>query len=437
MEEPTGTAGKTTTVKVGSMDIVLAVKGDLAFVPASLKLSNGEPRFHLSFPRELGNTDQGAKYFVFHETKEGYDPPTRNLLERILQPGDLFIDVGAHWGFFTLQAATHPAGNVAVIAFEPDPTNASILLRNIANNGLHETVSVVCAACGDNFDLAPLVTNSSMMHSIHGIGLKRPGFARGPAHWVSVISLDSTLARFPQASDRRVILKIDAEGFEPRVIAGARALLQGGRVAMIIWECGQAFSDGPDRDAMLTMVSTLNNLGFHHLRPVSNEGDSPLTPFFTAEKYETNVYSCSPGVLQACDKLLAIRPDDMSALNDRGLALHELKRFDEALECYDKILTLRPNIVEALYNRGNALLQLRRFDEALANYDKALVTNPDFVIALNNRGRVLEQLNRLDEALASYDKALTIKPQFAIALNNRDSLLQKLKVASEPKQDGA
>jgi hypothetical protein len=47
---------------------------------------------------------------------------------------------------------------------------------------------------------------------------------------------------------------------------------------MIIWECGQAFSDGPERDAMLAMVSTLNELGFHHLRPVSDEGDRELVP---------------------------------------------------------------------------------------------------------------------------------------------------------------
>ena len=177
MEESAGSA--TTTVSVGGSAIVLAVKDGQAFVPASLKLPNGASRFQVSFPKELGDTDMGAKYLVYHENKNGYEPPTRNLLERIFRPGDLFIDVGAHWGFFTLQAATHPAGDVAVIAFEPDPTNAGILLKNIDNNRLREKVSVVCAACGDDFDLAPLVTNSSMMHSVHGVGLKSARFSPG------------------------------------------------------------------------------------------------------------------------------------------------------------------------------------------------------------------------------------------------------------------
>jgi FkbM family methyltransferase len=90
----------------------------------------------------------------------------------------VFIDVGAHWGFFSLQAATHAAG-VSVVAFEPDSTNASILFRNVAENGHVNRIAVVSAACGDTSGIAPLVTNSTMMHSIRGVGLKPP-FARGP-----------------------------------------------------------------------------------------------------------------------------------------------------------------------------------------------------------------------------------------------------------------
>ena len=57
--------------------------------------------------------------------------------------------------------------------------------------------------------------------------------------------------------------------------------------------------------------------------------------------------------------------------NNRGNALRELKRFDEALASYDKALALKPDYAEALINRGNALLELKRFDEALASYDQA------------------------------------------------------------------
>ena len=55
------------------------------------------------------------------------------------------------------------------------------------------------------------------------------------------------------------------------------------------------------------MVSTLNDLGFHHLRPVFDEGDSALCPFLTAEKYEANVFSYNPAALIDFDKLLVIQ----------------------------------------------------------------------------------------------------------------------------------
>jgi len=308
--EPNKTAANTTTVQVGGVNIVLSVKDDFAIIPASLKLPNGAPRFHLFFPKAMAQADLGAKYLVFHEAQGGYEPPTRNLLERTLKRGDLFIDVGAHWGFFTLQAATHPAGDVSVIAFEPDPTNAGILLRNVALGGLRQSVSVVCAACGDNADLAPLVTNSSMMHSIHGVGLKLPDFTKGPPHWVSVVTLDAALTRFPQTAGRRIILKIDAEGFEPKVITGANALLRSGRVALIIWEFGQAFADGAEREGMVSALGSLSALGFRHVRTASQEVDGPVFPFSIAEAYNGNVFSYHPEVLKDFDKILTFAAAD-------------------------------------------------------------------------------------------------------------------------------
>jgi FkbM family methyltransferase len=267
----------------------LGVKNNWVSLAASLTLANGEARFHLGFPKELA-ADAGANCLVTHELRNGYELPTRNLLERAIRPGDLFVDVGAHWGFFTLQAATHPARDVTVVGFEPDPVNAAILVRNVADNGLTEKVSVVCAACGDDFEIAPLVANSTMMHSIRGVGLKSP-FARGPSKWVPVVTLDRALIAFPRATSARIILKVDAEGFEPQVMAGAKSLLRSGHVAIIIWECGRAFADGPERDAMRQMVGVLDDLGFRHSRPPSQETDGPLAPFDIDGTYVGNVIS--------------------------------------------------------------------------------------------------------------------------------------------------
>jgi tetratricopeptide (TPR) repeat protein len=56
-------------------------------------------------------------------------------------------------------------------------------------------------------------------------------------------------------------------------------------------------------------------------------------------------------------------------LSNRGIAMMELKRFDEALANYGQALALRPNYADALYSRGIALMGLRRPEEALADLD--------------------------------------------------------------------
>lgn len=127
------------------------------------------------------------------------------------------------------------------------------------------------------------------------------------------------------------------------------------------------------------------------------------------------------------DEALTIKPDFAEAWSKRGFALHRLKRHEDALASCDKALTIKPNLAPAWSNRGVALYGLGRDEEALASYDRALTIQPDFDKAWNNRGIVLHSLKRYDEALASYDNALTIKPKYAEAWSNRGSVLQALK----------
>jgi tetratricopeptide (TPR) repeat protein len=76
---------------------------------------------------------------------------------------------------------------------------------------------------------------------------------------------------------------------------------------------------------------------------------------------------------------------------------------------------LRPDYAEAHSNRGNALQELKRFDEAVASYDRALAQHTHLAEAHSNRGNALRELARFAEALASYDRAQAARPHFADA----------------------
>jgi FkbM family methyltransferase len=272
------------------MKLTLPVQMGEVIMSSSLRRPDGGPRFTIAFPTELSE-DKGAQHLLFDDALPGgYEPPTQSLIEKTLRAGDLFIDIGAHWGFYTLQAATH-AGDIRVLAIEPHPTNASILFRNVIRNGVQHLASVISVACGDAPAIEPLVTNSSMGHSIRGIGVK-PSLARGPAVWVPdvgpavwvpVVTLDAVLANVSFAG-RRLIIKIDAEGFEPQVVAGARAVLASGRCDLVIWECGHS-----PQGEIASTVETLSTWGFRHLRPPSERSDGPLVPY--DEGFVGNVFS--------------------------------------------------------------------------------------------------------------------------------------------------
>ena len=199
-----------------------------------------------------------------------------------------------------MQAATHPSGGIDVVAFEPDLTNALTLTENVARNGLANAVTVVCAACGNKNELAPLVLNTTMGHSIRGIGLAPA--ARMLSKWVPVVTLDGALANMGKQPPR-LILKIDAEGFEPNVIVGAQALLAAGRIALIIWERGPAFAEGLGRTAMMQMTALLSDCGVRHfLPPIGGHTGAPL-PFEPQADYIGNVFSV--GALLRDDPLFA------------------------------------------------------------------------------------------------------------------------------------
>ena len=127
------------------------------------------------------------------------------------------------------------------------------------------------------------------------------------------------------------------------------------------------------------------------------------------------------------DQALDINPDHPFVLNNRGNALKELQRCEEALASYDRAIALYADYADAYNNRGNALQALKRYEEAIASYDRALVLKPDLAVAHNSRADVLLEMKRFGEALLSYDRAIELQLYDADMYNNRGNVLQELR----------
>jgi len=261
-------------------------------LPSVFTDARGAPRFELPIPRAMLR-DVAIKYLVEHEAGYGgYEYPTRAFFEAHLEPDDLFIDVGAHWGVMALSAATRHRGEVRVLAIEAHPLNVVQLIRAVAHNRLQDAIEIVAAGAGDAPGTAPLVANSTMGHSINAVGLK--GAAQGDRISVPLVTLDGLLDERPELAERRTFVKIDVEGFEPQAIAGARRLLDSGRVAALVWEKGRAFDEEPGSSAMSAMIAGLRARGFTLWRLPSHDLGGPLLPFVPG-KGTCNVFCLAPG----------------------------------------------------------------------------------------------------------------------------------------------
>jgi tetratricopeptide (TPR) repeat protein len=118
----------------------------------------------------------------------------------------------------------------------------------------------------------------------------------------------------------------------------------------------------------------------------------------------------APTCFDVCDETLS---NQAAVLEQRGLVLHDLKRFEEALSANLRAHALNPANPETCNNIGASLQFLRRDAEALPWFDKAVALQPDNVTALINKAAALMQIQRLDEAFAVYAEARAIAPNKA------------------------
>jgi FkbM family methyltransferase len=144
-----------------------------------------------------------------------------------LRRGDLFVDVGANVGSYTVLAGR--GAGAAVVAFEPDPDTAAHLADNIAANAIGERARIVTQAVGSE---SGIVRFSRLKDTVnHVLAADAPAEARE----VPITTLDSALA-----GQHPALIKIDVEGHEPAVVAGAESVLADPALKAIILESHDA-----------------------------------------------------------------------------------------------------------------------------------------------------------------------------------------------------
>ena len=171
-----------------------------------------------------------------------------------LQPGDLFMDVGANVGSYSILAGELGA---EVMALEPAEDTFELLTENLHLNGYE--VQPIRAAAGATCGTARFTTGLDSGNHIHPDGTAS----------TEVVTVDSLVG------DRKVAgMKVDVEGYEIDVLRGCERALSEQRIGLIQleWNHTVAAATGTDRRPVADL------LGGHGYRLFRPERDGDLTP---------------------------------------------------------------------------------------------------------------------------------------------------------------
>ncbi len=177
-----------------------------------------------------------------------YEISGTRFLQGVLEPGMTVFDVGANSGYYSLIAARLVGSQGHVYAFEPVAGPFDKLRRNLALN-YFRNVTICQAAVASR--LGRSIVYPSAIENNDGLGSLLPGPDRSVAgEEVPVISLDDLVAELP---DKRVhLIKVDVEGTEAKVFAGARTILSSPNAPALLFE---SFHVGP-------IIELLANVGY-------------------------------------------------------------------------------------------------------------------------------------------------------------------------------
>jgi FkbM family methyltransferase len=200
------------------------------------------------------------------------EPQVEDTLLSLMHPGDVFYDIGANVGWYSLLAARAVGGTGKVISFEPSVSNAALLQENIAANRL-TNVTTIAAAVTDQNGWATFLYGGSLEGRLDKDDCEaqsqRRAARKAPkrSSVVPILALDSWIAETAQAPPN--VVKIDVEGAEVGVLRGMLQTLRQAKPVLLI----------ELHNTRVEIADLLDEIGYEHA-PIESDASTREGPWW-------------------------------------------------------------------------------------------------------------------------------------------------------------
>jgi len=178
--------------------------------------------------------------WIYFKTGD-YELNTTNFIFNNLEHGDVFVDIGANAGYFTILAASKVGKDGLVYAFEPNPKLSDNLKLSLKKNNLSKRVEIINKAISNNdFKTETLYMSNDISND--GISSLKPGnvhlesgdLSKMNTMEVETITFDNFISN--KSKNNIKIIKIDIEGAEYEALQGMHKFLVSNKPKYIICE---------------------------------------------------------------------------------------------------------------------------------------------------------------------------------------------------------
>ena len=182
------------------------------------------------------------------------------VIRQVLQPGDLYVDVGANVGMHSLLASHRVGANGRVVAIEPNPTTFRALQLHAMLNNV-DNITLLNLGVSDHEGKTDLIGDPS-----HSGGYSAVDHGHGMDRIEIQLERLDRIIRAEDLNRPRVLVKIDVEGYECDVLSGMKRILDRRNVVVSL-EVTPAWIERAGR-TVDELLALLTDAGYRILSPM-------------------------------------------------------------------------------------------------------------------------------------------------------------------------